>query len=124
MLKTILSYGDPASPLGFALWHLAHRPEDVWAAVSDIGALHHRLVPGFVVDTRLEPGARIVTFGNGMVVRELIVNLDDEARRRVSTAPSSFGAFLGVSFNQRGAVNLRGRNGGNDLQNLNCVSYL
>src|SRR5215813_2381565 len=55
--------------------------ENVWAAVRDVGALHHRLVPGFVVDTRLEPGARIVTFGNGMVVRELIVDLDDQARR-------------------------------------------
>jgi hypothetical protein len=39
------------------------------------------LVPGFVVDTRLDGDARIVTFGNGMVVRELIVDLDDEARR-------------------------------------------
>jgi carbon monoxide dehydrogenase subunit G len=56
-------------------------PESVWAAVRDVGALHERLVPGFVVDTCLEDGARIVTFGNGMVVRELIVDLDDEARR-------------------------------------------
>jgi hypothetical protein len=55
--------------------------ENVWAAVRDIGALHHRLVPGFVVDTRLDGDARIVTFGNGLVVRELIVDLDDEARR-------------------------------------------
>ena len=55
--------------------------ENVWAAVRDVGALHHRLVPGFVVDTRLEKGARIVTFGNGMVVRELIVDLDCESRR-------------------------------------------
>ena len=58
----------------------------VWAAVRDVGALHHRLVPGFVVDTRLEAGARIVTFGNGMVVRELIVDLDDDARRLVWSA--------------------------------------
>ena len=43
------------------------RPEEVWAAIRDIGALHQRLVPGFVLDTRLEPGARIVTFGNGTV---------------------------------------------------------
>jgi carbon monoxide dehydrogenase subunit G len=57
------------------------RAEDVWAAVRDVGALHQRLVPGFVVDTRLEGDARVVTFGNGMVVRELIVDLDDEARR-------------------------------------------
>src|SRR6266853_6991013 len=61
----------------------AARPEDVWAAIRDIGALHTRLVPGFVVDTRLEPGARIVTFGNGMVVRELIVTIDDDERRVV-----------------------------------------
>jgi len=60
--------------------------DSVWAAVCDIGALHHRLVPGFVVDTRLEPGARVVTFGNGMVVRELIVDLDEQARRLVWSA--------------------------------------
>jgi carbon monoxide dehydrogenase subunit G len=62
------------------------RPEDVWDAVRDIGALHTRLVPGFVTDTRLEEGARVVTFGNGMVVRELIVDLDDQARRLVWSA--------------------------------------
>jgi hypothetical protein len=60
----------------------------VWAAVRDVGALHHRLVPGFVVDTRLEADARVVTFGNGMVVRELIVDLDDRARRLVWSARS------------------------------------
>jgi hypothetical protein len=62
------------------------RAEDVWHAVRDIGALHTRLVPGFVVDTKLEPDARIVTFANGMVVRELIVDLDDKARRLVWSA--------------------------------------
>jgi len=62
------------------------RPEEVWDAVRDIGALHTRLVPGFVTATRLEEGARIVTFGNGMVVRELIVDLDEEARRLVWSA--------------------------------------
>jgi carbon monoxide dehydrogenase subunit G len=60
--------------------------EDVWAALADVGALHTRLVPGFVVDTRLEPGARIVTFGNGMVVREQIVTIDDEEHRVVWSA--------------------------------------
>ena len=55
----------------------------VWDAIVDIGALHTRLVPGFVVDTRLEPGARIVTFSNGIVVRELIVTIDREAKRLV-----------------------------------------
>ena len=57
------------------------RPETAWTALRDVGALHTRLVPGFVVDTRLEDGARVVTFGNGMVARELIVDVDDEQRR-------------------------------------------
>jgi Polyketide cyclase / dehydrase and lipid transport len=59
---------------------------EVWSAVRDIGALHTRLVPGFVVETKLEPGARIVTFVNGVTLREPIVTLDDEARRLVWTA--------------------------------------
>ena len=62
--------------------------EAVWAALRDVGALHTRLVPGFVVDTRLEPGARIVTFGNGMVVRELIVDVNEESKRVVWSAQS------------------------------------
>ena len=53
----------------------------VWDAVRDVGAVHERLAPGFVVDTRLEAGARVVTFANGLVARELIVDVDDEARR-------------------------------------------
>jgi hypothetical protein len=58
-------------------------PDQVWAALRDWGALHQRLVPGFVVDTRLDGTDRIVTFFNGAVVRELLVDLDDEARRLV-----------------------------------------
>lgn len=61
-------------------------PDSVWDAVRDIGALHRRLVPGFVVDTRLEPEARVVTFANGMVIKEPIVTLDDAERRLVWTA--------------------------------------
>jgi hypothetical protein len=58
---------------------------EVWSAIRDIGALHTRLVPGFVTDTKLEPGGRTVTFVNGTVLREPIVTLDDEARRLVWT---------------------------------------
>src|SRR5262245_18702699 len=57
--------------------------EGVWEAIRDVGAIHTRLAPGFVVDTRLEEGARIVTFGSGVVARELIVDVDDDARRLV-----------------------------------------
>ena len=62
------------------------RADQVWDAIRDIGALHTRLVPGFVVDTRLEEGVRVVTFGNGMTVREPIVEVDDRARRLVWSA--------------------------------------
>lgn len=73
-------------------------PEFVWDAIRDIGALHTRLVPGFVVDTRLEPGARVVTFRNGMVVREPIVTVDDKERRLV------WGAEGGLLTHYNGAV--------------------
>ena len=59
------------------------RADEVWDAVRDFGALHTRLVPGFVVDTRLEGDARIVTFGNGTVARELLVDCDEGRRRLV-----------------------------------------
>lgn len=57
--------------------------ELVWDAIRDIGALHTRLVPGLVTDTHLEGETRVVTFGNGMTVREPIVSIDD-ARRRLA----------------------------------------
>jgi len=60
--------------------------DDVWSAIRDVGALHTRLVPGFVVDTRLEGSVRIVTFGNGTVLREPIVTIDDAGRRLVWSA--------------------------------------
>ena len=62
------------------------RAEDVWEALRDIGALLTRLTPGFVINTRLEPDARIVTFGNGMEIRELIVTIDEAERRVVWSA--------------------------------------
>jgi len=62
------------------------QPDAVWDAIRDVGALHTRLVPGFVVDTRVEPGARIVTFANGMVIKEPIVTIDDDGRRLVWSA--------------------------------------
>ncbi len=58
-------------------------PELVWDAVRDVGALHTRLAPGFVTDTRLEGDARIVTFASGLVARERIVDVNDAERRLV-----------------------------------------
>lgn len=60
---------------------IARPAAEVWDALADVGALHTRLVRGFVIHCRLEPGARVVTFANGMVARELIVDVDPERRR-------------------------------------------
>lgn len=60
--------------------------DEAWAAVRDVGALHTRLVPGFVVATELVTGGRIVTFAGGTRLREPIVTIDDEARRLVWSA--------------------------------------
>jgi hypothetical protein len=55
--------------------------DEVWAALRDWGALDQRLAPGFVTDTRLDGDDRIVTFFDGTVVREVLVDLDDDAHR-------------------------------------------
>ena len=55
--------------------------ELVWDAIRDVGNIHKRLVRGFVVDCELEGDGRTVTFANGMVVRELIVSVDDHSKR-------------------------------------------
>lgn len=57
----------------------------VWDALRDVGRIHERLVPGFVTDCRMEGRVRVVTFGNGSVVREPILDVD-EARHRVAWA--------------------------------------
>ena len=62
--------------------------EFVWDAIRDVGAIHRRLVPGFVVNCKLEGDSRIVTFANGMVVRELIVDVDDKSCRHSWSARS------------------------------------
>lgn len=58
----------------------------VWDAVRDVGNIHRRLVPGFVVDCRLEGDSRMITFANGMTIRELIVSVDDATCRHAWSA--------------------------------------
>jgi uncharacterized protein YndB with AHSA1/START domain len=58
-------------------------PEQVWDALRDWGAIHERLVPGFVVDAELDGEDRIVTFFNGATAREVLIDLDDEQKRLV-----------------------------------------
>jgi uncharacterized protein YndB with AHSA1/START domain len=57
--------------------------DEVWDALRDWGAIHERLVPGFVTGARLDGEDRIVTFFNGAEVREVPIACDDEQRRLV-----------------------------------------
>jgi polyketide cyclase/dehydrase/lipid transport protein len=86
------------------------RPEDAWDAIRDVGALHTRLVPGFVVDTQLTAGERIVKFANGMTVREPIVAIDEQHRRLVWSAVndrlSHYNASAQVFENRDGFANV------------------
>ncbi|WP_375411824.1 SRPBCC family protein [uncultured Bradyrhizobium sp.] len=58
------------------------RPDEVWAAARDFGAVHQRVAPGFVIDCKLDGDSRFVTFANGNVAQELLVTMD-EARMRL-----------------------------------------
>jgi polyketide cyclase/dehydrase/lipid transport protein len=60
-------------------------PEQAWAALADFGALHERLVPGFVVAAERRGDVRVITFFNGAVASERLVGVDDEARRLAYT---------------------------------------
>lgn len=79
---------------------LSAPPDHVWDVIRDIGAIHKRLAPGYVVDTRVEEGgaARIVTFANGAVVRELIVTVDNDARRLAYAVVGGTAAHHNASF--------------------------
>jgi hypothetical protein len=69
-------------------------PAMAWDALADFGALHTRLVPGFVTGTQLEGvSTRVVTFSNGAVARERLVGIDERARRLAySVIESGFNA--------------------------------
>lgn len=69
----------------------------VWDAVSDFGAVHRRFAPGFVTNVELIPGARMVTFGNGLTVKELFLGQDD-TRRRLAYAVADRFAHHSASF--------------------------
>lgn len=56
---------------------------NAWSALRDFGAVHTRVAPGFLTGLEMDKGDRLVTFFNGMVARERLVTLDDEALRLV-----------------------------------------
>ena len=84
--------------------------EEVWAAVRDFGALHERLVPGFVVDCRLDGhGGRLVTFFNGAVAREVLLGIDEQERRLAYSVVESGLGFTHNSASVQVAADRDGR---------------
>ncbi|WP_040810705.1 SRPBCC family protein [Nocardia concava] len=60
-------------------------PQHIWDVIRDIGAVHERLLPGRVADTRIEGAERFLTFPDGHIIRELIVTIDEDSRRLAYT---------------------------------------
>ena len=73
-------------------------PARVWDAIRDVGAAHRRLFPGVLTDVRMDGDARIVTFANGLEVREAIVDIDDEAMRFAYAASGGRTTHHNASF--------------------------
>jgi hypothetical protein len=59
--------------------------EKAWQALRNVGEADKLFAP-VLADARLEGDTRTVRFANGMVVRERIVDVDDERRRVVYSA--------------------------------------
>lgn len=68
-----------------------------WQAIRDVGNVH-KLAPGFIKECRMDGDARLITFGNGLVARELIVDVDDKAKRFSYSARSERLSHHNASF--------------------------
>jgi len=77
---------------------LRSSPAAVWDVVRDVGAVHTRFAPGFVIDTTMDGDDRIVAFANGFVAREVIVDLDETRRRLAYSVRSERIAHHNASF--------------------------
>jgi uncharacterized protein YndB with AHSA1/START domain len=64
---------------------IAVERSEIWAALTDLGQVH-RFFPGVLSDARLDGDGRVVTFVNGMEVREIIIDRNDAAMRLVYAA--------------------------------------
>jgi carbon monoxide dehydrogenase subunit G len=78
--------------------------EQAWGVFRDVGNVHIRLAPGFVVDTVLDGDTRHVTFANGVAVAERIVSVDDEHRRLAYSIVGGSAAHHNASFEVRPAI--------------------
>jgi hypothetical protein len=60
--------------------HLDVDAQTAWDALRDFGS-PHTLFAGVLTGTEVDGNDRVVTFTSGMVVRERLVDLDDDRRR-------------------------------------------
>ncbi len=72
--------------------------DKVWEAVRDWPAIHQRLAPGFITAVTVETTARLVTHADGTQEREMILGLDDNARRLAYSAVDSKAAHHNASM--------------------------
>lgn len=72
-------------------------PAEVWDALRDFGALHERLVRGFVTACESDGRERVLTFFNGMVIRELLAGIDDDHRRLTYAITEGFTHYQGTA---------------------------
>lgn len=70
----------------------------VWDAIRDVGEVHTRLARGFVTECRRDGDERIVTFANGLVARELIVDVNEAKHRLAYSARSDRLSHHSASF--------------------------
>ena len=69
---------------------IARPAAEVWDAVGDHGQLHTRVAPGMITNTTLDDdgAVRIVTFANGLVLKEDMISNDAETMRLAWSAQS------------------------------------
>jgi carbon monoxide dehydrogenase subunit G len=73
-------------------------PDQVWEALCDFGGAHRRMAPGVLADCRLEGDERVVTFANGLVLHERLLDIDESERRLAYTAVGGMATYHHASF--------------------------
>ncbi|WP_157762132.1 SRPBCC family protein [Nocardia yamanashiensis] len=81
---------EPAIATVTAETTIAATPAQVWDALRDTANVHTRLLPGYVLDTRIDGDTRYLTMPTGNIIRELIITVDDETRRLAYSAIEGF----------------------------------
>ena len=78
-------------------------PDTVWSVLKNVGEAHKAFAP-VLVDCQLAGDVRTLRFGNGMVLREQLLEVNDERRRVAYTViESSMMKFHHASMEVRDA---------------------